>query len=277
MALTRQQRAAQDLTEKLTLENKLTVKLQKLFDRISDDYYQAMKDSGVPQSMTQYQPFFEEMLLSHYQATAAVFSSRLQDQLGIKLTDDEKSQINTALMIFFNSEVVKSADSITQTNESQATEAVTRMNEQERIEMADGQPRYSQATKAAIARNVFKSSLQSRATTIATTETQSAAEASKFTENDVVNFRQPTINQAVPTRLNIQDDKEWTAILDSATRSTHVKADGQRVKTGDFFIVGGHPMRYPGDRSAPIKEWINCRCCAIYTPPGDVLRSRLAA
>lgn len=62
---------------------------------------------------------------------------------------------------------------------------------------------------------------------------------------------------------------EWVSMHDSKVRSTHRVADGQRVKPGDKFQVGTSKMRWPVDTSAPIAEWINCRCTLAAVPVHD--------
>lgn len=277
MPLNRQQRAAQDLTEKLNLEQELMPQVRDLFNRISDEFNRSMLESGVPPAMENWQSFFEEMLLSHYQATSDVFSRRMRDQLDLTITEDEEQQINTALAIFFANEASSSAERITQTNNEQATQAVQRTRSQEIADVENGEAPYNEATRAAVSTNIFRNLVLARVVTIATTETQAAAEASKLVESDVVNYRRPTINNAVVSSLEVNGDKTWTAILDSVTRATHVDADNQTVAASSFFIIGGYRMQFPGDRRAPIEEWINCRCCAIYTPSGDSLLRRSAA
>ncbi len=56
--------------------------------------------------------------------------------------------------------------------------------------------------------------------------------------------------------------KEWLATMDDRVRDSHEKADGDVVKLGASFTVGGHDMDYPGDMSngAPLDEIVNCRC-----------------
>lgn len=56
--------------------------------------------------------------------------------------------------------------------------------------------------------------------------------------------------------------KKWIATHDSHTRSTHRQADGQIVPLLSPFIVGTSPLLYPGDKSGPPEEVINCRCTA---------------
>lgn len=51
---------------------------------------------------------------------------------------------------------------------------------------------------------------------------------------------------------------QWLASLDDRTRESHMMEHGRIVKLGEKFPVTG--LDYPGDKSGPIEEWINCRC-----------------
>jgi len=53
---------------------------------------------------------------------------------------------------------------------------------------------------------------------------------------------------------------EWVTMHDDHVRAQHRRTDGQRRPVGEPFDVEGHPMRFPGDSTAPIELWINCRC-----------------
>lgn len=66
----------------------------------------------------------------------------------------------------------------------------------------------------------------------------------------------------------------WVSMKDSAVRDTHRATDGQTRAIGDPFDVGGAALRYPGDPTGPISEWINCRC--ILAPAGR-RRGRMSA
>ncbi len=65
--------------------------------------------------------------------------------------------------------------------------------------------------------------------------------------------------------------KEWWATGDDRTRDSHLKAWNEYTEGGsvgaipinDNFIVGGSEMRHPGDRRAPLKEFISCRCVEL--------------
>lgn len=62
--------------------------------------------------------------------------------------------------------------------------------------------------------------------------------------------------------------KEWLATGDNRTRDSHrvgaVWGQAPLVANIDEpFIIGGVPMMYPGDPSAPIHEFANCRCTTV--------------
>lgn len=86
---------------------------------------------------------------------------------------------------------------------------------------------------------------QSRALTIARTETSGAANAATMNAADA---------------LDIEVKREWVAVEDARTRPSHAAADGQQIGRGESFQVGGASLSGPGDPSAPAKEIINCRC-----------------
>lgn len=54
--------------------------------------------------------------------------------------------------------------------------------------------------------------------------------------------------------------KTWRTEHDDRVRATHRAVDGDTVPFYMPFIVGGFPMMYPGDETAPVEEVANCRC-----------------
>ena len=58
--------------------------------------------------------------------------------------------------------------------------------------------------------------------------------------------------------------KMWVTRHDPKVRPTHAAADGQKVRLGDPFVVGGELLQYPADSAvASIELWINCRCVVV--------------
>lgn len=63
--------------------------------------------------------------------------------------------------------------------------------------------------------------------------------------------------------------KQWDATLDSKTRKTHRKLDGQWVELDEYFKVDGKKTKGPGKFGEP-EEDINCRCVLLSVPRWDL-------
>lgn len=67
------------------------------------------------------------------------------------------------------------------------------------------------------------------------------------------------------------EHKEWVATIDIRTRTfensgyDHLNANGDVVKNGDFFIISGEKLLFPGDgdHGATAGNIIHCRCAAV--------------
>lgn len=55
-------------------------------------------------------------------------------------------------------------------------------------------------------------------------------------------------------------EKFWINTKDKRTRRTHLLMTQDPIAINQPFLVGGVPMMYPGDPSAPAAEVVNCRC-----------------
>ena len=49
----------------------------------------------------------------------------------------------------------------------------------------------------------------------------------------------------------------WISADDDRTRESHLEINGEIIPMGGTYSNG---LKYPGDTSGPIEEWINCRC-----------------
>ncbi|BCJ61562.1 phage minor head protein [Micromonospora endophytica] len=101
---------------------------------------------------------------------------------------------------------------------------------------------------------------EDRAVTIARTETIGAYNAGTLTAW--------LTGQAA---LDEKVDKVWVATHDHRTRRDHRDSDGQRVALDGVFMVGGVPLRFPGDPAAPSGQVVNCRCTMIEVPADEPL------
>lgn len=65
---------------------------------------------------------------------------------------------------------------------------------------------------------------------------------------------------ASPQALRPGAMKQWVTSHDDRVRATHRQVDGETVPIGGVWMVGGWPMRYPGDPYGQPEEVIGCRC-----------------
>lgn len=112
--------------------------------------------------------------------------------------------------------------------------------------------------------------LDMRAETIARTEMLSTVNAAKH---------QATIQMATKVDLEMNRiQRTWRSVSDLRTRDTHRAMNKQVRGVNQHFISpSGAKLMYPGDRSAPAGEVINCRCSLQIKilPPGEVAAAPL--
>lgn len=65
--------------------------------------------------------------------------------------------------------------------------------------------------------------------------------------------------------------KRWRTQLDPKVRSDHQILEGTEQLIGQPFTTRGGSIQFPGDKSAPIGLWINCRCHLEYFSMEDSL------
>lgn len=81
--------------------------------------------------------------------------------------------------------------------------------------------------------------------------------------SSVVTSVRSTVQEFVARELGLRT-KTWHTRLDERVRRAHRLLEGRTVPLGQRFITIGGTLRYPGDRSAPIELWINCRCALSF-------------
>ena len=99
--------------------------------------------------------------------------------------------------------------------------------------------------------------IQDKFTNLKTYEARRIAQTEINTTRNFVQFQQ------------LQEDgmeyKIWHSAHDSRTRKSHLDVDEEIVPIDQPFSNG---LMYPGDKTGPIEEWINCRCShAAYIIP----------
>ncbi len=205
---------------------------------------------GMPaaeQALAGHEATVERILKANYQTTVRVFGTRILE--AFKSTPgafEAKSAVGIfedSIERFINEQAARKAVMIGETTRQQIASALIAA-EQEGAGVAVAAGEIVKRTGGAIATR--------RALLIARTETHMAANTA-------------TMTAATATGLTLE--KEWIANTgQERTRETHIEADGQTRRMTEFFSVGGHSLRYPGDPDGPAKEIINCRCVLGFKP-----------
>ena len=93
--------------------------------------------------------------------------------------------------------------------------------------------------------------------------------------------RTAATRQSAETALSMRDDVEkmtglkhstmWVSRGDPKVRSLHRDLHGRVRPVGDPYYTwpDGQTLDYPGDMTAPIDAWINCRCALMLVPSRD--------
>lgn len=102
-----------------------------------------------------------------------------------------------------------------------------------------------------------------RASTIARTETNRAANASGIAAAAAV-------NEEIPLT------KTWLATSDDRTRDDHADVDGTTVAFDDVFVVGGEEAEFPCDPDLSAEQSINCRCVCTFEVADDATPEQAA-
>jgi len=84
--------------------------------------------------------------------------------------------------------------------------------------------------------------------------------------------RQQQMNDAADMGIDIH--KQWLATLDSRTRDSHRKLDGQEVPYNENFVSLYGEIEYPGDPDAKPADVFNCRCTIVSIYPKYEDRSK---
>lgn len=98
----------------------------------------------------------------------------------------------------------------------------------------------------------------------------------RYTEALLVRYLSTAVVNAA-TESAARDDPEelvlqWVSMHDDKVRHAHQVLDGQRKHVGEPFHYGPDEIRYPGDVTAPIELWINCRCVLRADFPSEAER-----
>ena len=105
-------------------------------------------------------------------------------------------------------------------------------------------------------RGLFQQTYANRAETVARTEVISA-------------YNGAATLGASQLPSDVVAAQEWIATRDGRTREEHASADGQIVRVGESFDIGGASMAYPGDPGGGASNVVNCRCTVAFLTPDE--------
>ncbi len=288
----RQQRAEEELAQKMRMEKPVAVQVRNTLRNMSNDLATTYAATGQTLDAGQYYDDFVGILRPAYRKAANFFGTQAEKEL-IRNADDPQHSLLLgafASLALINAttirqeieafEVAKSQDVLAFINRQVPIRAqeITNTNQKELERSLNGATAELVAAGAAfgalevgrLASRKFRDTSLWRGNTIAATEIQNAAEGAKQIEaTNLQKAIQPVRNQQLGALDTV---KEWHTQGDEVVRQAHVQADLQRVGFRDAFTVGGEQLRFPGDTSlnATAGNTINCRCSSIQFLDGSL-------
>lgn len=266
-----QDRARADLVKKVSLENTFKTELTSLYNSIFSDYRRTiLRTGGVPDAAI-YQPRFKKLIEKQYKRVAEAFASSARGQKSIQLKADESEdqiteEVLAIMLLLSGPQAGSEANLISNTNQKYFIESY----QQARGQLMVDEGGYTNESLALAATAILTSRNGGRIGTTAVSETQWAAESTKFTESEIVAGLPSSLlvvaEGGTPLRAATGKQKDWITIKDGKQRPAHDAANKQKQPIEQPFIVGGERLMYPADRSlgASVGNVAGCRCVALY-------------
>lgn len=205
------------------------------------------------------------ILRAHYGRVSDAFAGRVARGLpaDLAMDDAERAEIESRLSRIFDARARAQAERILATAQRDVLSAVRRARE-----ALDGSETLSLGDVPALASNAFLARALARTRSIATFETQAAAEATKTVEAIVLSGLSARVDVKMLEPLPPEPEKVWQSQGDSRVRTgtfDHLEADGQRRKLSELYEVSGESLMHPGDTShgASLGNVIGCRCDSV--------------
>jgi HK97 family phage portal protein len=223
-------------------ERRIAPRLVKLFDARAARVSAAVSAGRDPEkAMSGHAEEIAKELGPHYIAVMTAFGSRvleggkeLPEALELK---DAESEFTARIAAWVQAWGADKAVNISTTTKLRVRDALAAGEE-----AGEALPAIAKRITATVGGQIGRS----RALLIARTETHSASVAA---------------GDEALSAMGLQDLKrEWIAVEDDMTRTSHLKVDGQKRKQSETFLVGKSKLSYPGDPAGAAQEVINCRC-----------------
>lgn len=232
-------------------ERRLMYQLRGIFKKQNQEFYKLFSELGIVFDARGTEKALTDTLEKHYKKVTHEFRDDVVADINdvlkehdIENIDEGRKEIAAALALMIRREISGSVQQITETSNRNIRQAVA-----------------DHADDAKAAYRDLQGKTLARSKTIASVETQKAAEGAK---QFVAEVSIPIVSSLTAGTNLLRAFKVWQ-ILDASARPGHAAANGQRVLVADPFMVDGELLMYPGDWSlgASAGNVINCRCSAI--------------
>lgn len=261
--------AVAELALKVTLERRFRPEMARMFGVIVRDYRASVATLGVLPPNDLHVGPIESVLDNHYRRVQREFSGRVRRVAQrVKQDDDPRltELIALALLTWRNTVSTRRAREIVATNRSQMEQAL----EQARANVAARGDPLDNPVIAREAAVLLRARFNARLTTIATSETNEPAEATKQVEAEALGGMVPFILRGrgviMPETEPRDVQKRWQTVGDAKVRPSHVRVGGTILPVDGVFTVGQSRLRFPSDAllGAQVSETVNCRCSSVY-------------
>lgn len=254
------------LQMKLVLEKRFQREVRSIFSAIAMDFMTSVALNGIPPQARRYLPAWSAALDNHYRRTQKLFTGAIGKQSNKQQLDDDSSEeelllLLAALLAWRDKATTTHAMQLVSTTERNMLDALQTAQAQFALDNKIPTDRELAVAAAAILRRKFNG----RVGPITISETQAAAESTKFIEAEVASGLKPRVlgGGLVATTTT----KTWRTVGDRKVRRLHQAANGQLRPITEPFIVGNEFLMFPGDESmgASTANVANCRCIAQYS------------
>lgn len=247
--------------KKISLERSYYPEINKIFSRMQRDFKISVITTGLPPDANRYKAWWLGAIEKHYIRVQKAFRGEAI-RSSKQMTDEEKEELTIAALLKWREDNVETqASFITQTNNKDQSKALLLAREA-LIEMDTQTPSNEELAIAAAA--ILERRYLARTENIGISQTQAAAESTKYIEAEIESDQIPTIlgTQVIVSKTN----KVWNTVGDRKVRDIHKAVNGLQVNLNEPFIVNNQLLMFPGDSSmgATADNVNNCRCVAMY-------------
>ncbi|MCP4553693.1 MAG: hypothetical protein GY834_17000, partial [Bacteroidetes bacterium] len=233
----------EQLVLKITLENRFKPEIIKVFNVMMKDF-KIVTVTGQAFDANKYTPLWSETLDKHFKRVQKSFLNIDKQET---TEEDDEELILLALLTWREKYKETDAKLITKTSTEDIMESLRLANRD--FQEQGITPTVRELTLAASA--ILSKKFKGRVSSIAITETQKAAESTKFIVAEVNAGLTPTVLETTEG-VETLATKTWITMMDERVRRfpfNHVAANNQKVLLNKPFTVSGQLLNYAGDTS----------------------------